>query len=190
LIVECYFLILIFGVPFVIIYPLNLFFMSTKIARLLLLSSATVAVMFSSCGVKDSTISEAITEKAQTVPELANIHAAVADGVVTLTGECKDEASKAACENAVKAIKGVKSVVNNCTITPPPPPPAPVVISADDQLMKGVTDATKDYPGVKSSVKDGVVTLTGEIKRADLKKLMMTLNTLKPKKIDNQLTIK
>ena len=163
--------------------------MSTKIARSLLLSSAMVAIMFSSCGVKDSTITEAITEKAQTVPELASIRASVADGVVTLSGECKDQAAKDTCENAVKGIKGVKSVINNCTITPPPPP-APVVISADDPLTKGVTDATKDFPGVKSSVKDGVITLTGEIKRADLKKLMMSLHTLKPKKIDNQLTIK
>jgi hyperosmotically inducible protein len=80
--------------------------------------------------------------------------------------------------------------VNNCTLAPLPPPPAPVVIAQDDPLTKGVTDATKDFPTVKSSVKDGVITLTGEIKRADLKKLMMTLHTLKPKKIDSQLTIK
>jgi len=51
-------------------------------------------------------------------------------------------------------------------------------------------DATKDFPTVKSSVKDGVITLTGEIKRADLKKLITTLHSLKPKKIDNQLTVK
>jgi len=164
--------------------------MITKISKSLLLSTAMVVVMFSSCGVKDSTISEAITEKAQTTPELAGINASVNNGVVTLTGECKDEAGKAACENAVKNIKGVKSVVNNCTIAPPPPAPAPIVITADDPLTKGVTDAIKDFPGVKSSVKDGIITLTGEIKRADLKKLIMTLNTLKPKKIDNQLTIK
>jgi hypothetical protein len=70
------------------------------------------------------------------------------------------------------------------------PAPAPVVIAADDPLSKGVTDAIKDYPGVKADVKDGVVTLTGDIKRAELQKLMMSLHTLKPKKIDNKLTIK
>jgi osmotically-inducible protein OsmY len=143
-----------------------------------------------SCGVKDSTITEAITTKAQTVPELASLHATVNDGVVTLTGECKDEASKTASENAVKEIKGVKSVINNCTIAPPPQLPAPVVISADDPLMKGVSDAIKDFPAVKADVQDGVVTLTGEIKRSALQGLMKTLNTLKPKKIVNQLTIK
>ena len=67
---------------------------------------------------------------------------------------------------------------------------APVQTSTDDALTTGVEDATKDHPTVKASVNDGVVTLTGEIKRAQLEKLMMTLNTLKPKKIENQLTIK
>ncbi len=51
-------------------------------------------------------------------------------------------------------------------------------------------DATKDHPTVKASVNNGVITLTGEIKRDQLAKLMMTLNTLKPKKIENHLTIK
>jgi hyperosmotically inducible protein len=165
-------------------------YMNTKISRLLLLPWAIAIILFSSCGVKDSAISEAITKQSESTPELAAINASVHDGVVTLSGVCKDDAAKTACENAVKSIKGVKSVVNNCTLAPLPPPPAPVVIAQDDPLTKGVTDATKDFPTVKSSVKDGVITLTGEIKRADLKKLMMTLHTLKPKKIDNQLTIK
>jgi len=101
-----------------------------------------------------------------------------------------DDATKTACENAVKDIAGVKSVVNNCTVTPPPPPPAPVVISADDPLIKSVNDAIKDFPGVKASVSEGVVTLTGEIQRPSLQRLMKSLQSLKPKKIDNQLTIK
>jgi osmotically-inducible protein OsmY len=114
----------------------------------------------------------------------------VKDGIVTLSGECKDDAAKTNAESIVKEVPGVASVVNNCTIAAPPPAPAPVVIAADDPLTKGVKDATKDYPGVTATVKDGVVTLTGEIKKADLKKLMQSLHTLKPKKIENQLTIK
>jgi hypothetical protein len=86
-------------------------------------------------------------------------------------------------------MKGVKSVVNNTTVAPPPAP-APVTIAADDALVKGVADATKDFKDVKATVNDGVITLTGEIKRSDLKTLMQSLNTLKPKKIDNKLVIK
>ena len=166
--------------------------MGTKLAKVLmpLIAVAVMSLTLPSCGVKDSDIQAAVTEKAATTPELAGISATVADGVVTLSGEFKDEASKAAGETAIKGIKGVKSVVNNATVTPPTPPPPPVEIAADDPLTKSVNDAVKDYPGVNASVKDGVVTLTGEIKRSSLQKLMQSLNSLKPKKIDNKLIIK
>ena len=70
------------------------------------------------------------------------------------------------------------------------PAPAPVEISNDNALITGVRDATKDYPGVKADVNNGEITLTGEIQRSRLPNLMQSLNTLKPKKINNQLTIK
>lgn len=165
--------------------------MATNGKRLLAKALAVLMISFLlvSCGVKDSDIQTAITEKAATTPELAGINASVVEGVVTLTGEFKDEASKSTAEETVKDIKGVKSVVDNGTITPPPAP-APVQISADDQLSKSVSDITKDFSGVTASVTDGVVTLTGNIKRTELPRLMKALNTLKPKKIDNKLTIK
>ena len=71
-----------------------------------------------------------------------------------------------------------------------PPPAAPVVISPDDSLRRGVTDAVKDYPGVSAAVNNGEVTLTGDIQRSNLQKLMMSLHSLKPRKINNNLTIK
>ncbi|MDP4265683.1 MAG: BON domain-containing protein [Bacteroidota bacterium] len=168
--------------------------MKITIVRLIVLMLfTTVSVStISSCKSKpkDTDIQTAITGKFSAVSELSAVTATVSDGVVTLSGECKDEASKANAENLAKETEGVKSVINNCTVAAPPPAPAPVVISADDQLIKGVADATKDFPGVKTSVKDGVVTLTGEIKKADLKKLMQSLHSLKPKKIENHLTVK
>ena len=147
------------------------------------------SMLLSSCKEKDSKIQAAVESSVKNsgMPEVS---ASVKDGVVTLTGECKSEADKAAVESMVAKVKGVKQVVNNCTVAPPPAAAAPVVIAADDPLSKGVTDAIKDYPGVKADVNDGVVTLTGEIKRAQLQKLMQTLHTLKPKKIENKLTIK
>ncbi len=68
--------------------------------------------------------------------------------------------------------------------------PAPVEVATDTALQRGVRDATKDHPGVKADVSGGEITLTGEIKRSKLPDLMMSLNSLKPKKINNQLTIK
>ena len=157
--------------------------------------SALAIVVFSACkgGVKDADLEKQVTEKISAIAsDVKDAAATVKDGVVTLSGEFKDDASKAAFETTVKAIPGVKSLVNNSTVAPAPAPPAPapVVIAAIDSLTKGVTDATKDFPGVKAEVKEGVITLTGDIKRSSLPTLMKSLNTLKPKKIENKLTIK
>ena len=118
----------------------------------------------------------------------SGLTASVSNGVVTLTGTCKDDACKASCEKEVKEVKGVTSVVNNISI---PPPPAPVEISADPALQESVNTVLKTYSTVKANVKDGVVVLTGEIQRPKLQALMQALQELKPKSIDNsQLTIK
>ncbi len=162
--------------------------------RLLLFFAIMVPVIFTSCGPKDADIKANIEKSIQADPmaSLGTLTVDVTNGVATLGGECKDGDCKNKREEIAKNTKGVKSVVNNSTVAAPPPPPeqAPVTISADDPLSKNVTDAIKDHPDVQANVKDGVVTLTGEIKRADLPKLMQKLSALKPKKIDNKLTIK
>lgn len=156
------------------------------------MSVAIISATISSCGVKDADVKTSVETALKANPDLQGIAVSVKDGIATLTGEVKDDATKAAAEAALKEIKGLKSVSNSITVTPPP---APVVVeqptvSADDPLAKNVVDAIKDNAGVKADVKDGVVTLTGEIKKTDLPKLMQKLNALKPKKIDNKLTIK
>lgn len=73
-------------------------------------------------------------------------------------------------------------------LTPPPPPPAEA--AADDSLTTKANDAIKDYPGVSATVSNGEVTLTGEISKAKLPKLLQAVNATNPKKVNNQLTIK
>lgn len=160
-----------------------------KITKTLFAIFLSASVLFFSCKPKDSDIQAKITEKFAGSPECSGASATVTDGVATLSGEVKDDACKNMAATTAEGVKGVKSVVNNLTVTPPPPPPAPVV-NPDTALSQGVTDATKDFPTVKASVNNGEITLTGSIKRADLTKLMQTLNTLHPAKINNQLTIK
>lgn len=152
---------------------------------------AVSGLLFSSCKgkVKDSDIEMAITEKAKTLTGLGTAAATVKDGVVTLSGEVTDETAKVAYESAVKTIPGVKQVNNNLTVAPPPAA-EPVVISPDETLKKAVDDVLRSYNTVKAEVKDGVVTLNGEIKRAELTTLMPLLHALKPKKIENKLTVK
>ncbi|MBX2925890.1 MAG: BON domain-containing protein [Chitinophagaceae bacterium] len=124
-----------------------------------------------------------IEAKIQANTALSHIAATVKEGVVTLSGEAKDEADKASAEAAVKTIEGVKQVVNNLTIAPPPPPP-PVLISGDDQLNKGIADALKDFPTVKATAKDSIISVTGETSAANWKKIKIALDGLRPKKVD------
>ncbi|MEO7393382.1 MAG: BON domain-containing protein [Chitinophagaceae bacterium] len=165
--------------------------MKLKLSRMLLLSSviAFLVITATSCKTKekDADIKAAVENALRADPMSAGTIVDVKDGVATITGECKDDMCKASCEKIVAGVKGVKSVVNNCMIAPPA---APVEITADDALSKSVGDAIKDYPGVMANVKDGVITLTGEIAKNRLQNLMMSLQALNPKKIDSAGLIK
>ena len=154
---------------------------------LLLIGISSIFLPACKSKTSDSDIQTSFNEKKAADADLAGVTASVADGVVTLTGQCKDEACKTSCAQNVKSIKGVKEVVNNITV---PEAPAPVTITPDDPLKTGVDAAISNYAGVSAEVNDGVITLKGNIKRADLQKLMVTLNALRPKKIENQLTVK
>jgi len=148
-----------------------------------LMSMVFVATLFfAGCSPKDAAIQAAIQAK-----EAAGMTVMVTKGEVTLTGEVADEAVKAKAEEIAKAEKGAKSVINSLAIKAAS---APVIIAEDPALVKNVADVTKDFPTVKADVKDGVVTLSGEIKKASLITLMQHLSALKPKKIDNKLTVK
>lgn len=158
--------------------------------RIMLMFTVPVLFLFvstTSCKSKTSdTDIKASVDKAIAANGISTVSTSVNDGVVTLSGEVKDESTKTSAETTARNVNGVKSVNNNLSVTSS----APVVITADDPLKASVDNTIKAYPGVSASIQDGIVTLTGEIKRADLQKLMMDLNLLKPKKIDNKLTIK
>jgi hyperosmotically inducible periplasmic protein len=144
----------------------------------------TISFALAACGPKDADIKANVD---QAISGVQGVTVDVAKGVATISGQFADSATRTSTEAAVKAVKGVKSVVDNSTVTPPPPP---VVISPDDSLKTNVMAALKDYPTLSADVKDGVVTLTGEIKRADLQKAMQAVNALHPKKVENKATVK
>jgi osmotically-inducible protein OsmY len=156
----------------------------TVTTRLRALGSAVgITIVLAACGPKDADIKADVDK---TISGVQGVTVDVAKGVATITGQFADSATKTSTEAAVKGVKGVKEVVDNATVTPPPPP---VVISPDDSLKTNLTTALKDYPSLNVDVKDGVVTLTGTIKRADLPKAMQAITALKPKKIDNKATV-
>lgn len=152
---------------------------------------AIVAFSFAlpSCkGKSDAELKTAAEAAIQANPDLSGVIIEVKDGVATISGEVKDPAAQAAAETAVKEVKGIKSIFNETTVAPPPPP---VNITPDDPLTTAVKDAIKDHPTVSATVTDGVVTLTGEISKADLKTLMQKVQATKPKKVESGgLTVK
>lgn len=145
-----------------------------------------LAVFFiSSCKPSDATLQKQVeTALATAYP---TVKAAVKDGIVTLTGEVENPDVKAAVETAIKALKDIKGVTNNLTVTPPP-----VVINPDTEISNIITAALTagGFSGINVAVQDGEVTLTGDVKRADLQKVMQIANESNPKKVNNQLTIK
>ena len=83
-----------------------------------------------------------------------------------------------------KADKNTTTTVDSPTTTT-----APVEVSPDETLRNAVKDATKDYPTVTATVANGEVTLTGTLERSRLEPLMQSIQSLNPKKVNNQLTL-
>ena len=158
-----------------------------KIVQTALVLAMAMTLSLTSCKPKDADVKAKVETKLKANPDASNVMVTVNDGVATLSGEVKDEATKAAVEAAAKDA-GAKSVVNSTTIAMVAPPMP--VVADDTVLTSSVKDATKDYPSVTAAVNAGVITLTGSIKKDVLPNLMMALNGLNPKSIDNKLTIK
>lgn len=158
-----------------------------KIKSILL--GLSLALSLVACGPKDADIQKEIATKMSALP---GVEVTVKDGVATISGICKDATFKENAETIIKGVKGVKSVVNNCEIAAPEPviETAPVEINSDSVLSNSVNEVVKTYSGVSATVKDGVVTLTGDIKKAQLPNLIKSVQELKPKKVENKLTIK
>jgi len=154
----------------------------TRTRRVVSAVSLSLAFALAACGPKDADIKAAADTA---VASSAGVSVAVANGVATVSGEFADDATRTATLARVAAVKGVKSVADSSTIAPPP-----VVISPDDALRANVTAALAAFPSLTATISDGVVTLNGEIKKADLALAMQALSALNPKKIDNKATVK
>ncbi len=68
-------------------------------------------------------------------------------------------------------------------------PPA-VEITPDATLQQAADNVVRVYNGITAEVKDGVVTLKGNIQRTDLQELIRRIQELKPRKVENHLVIK
>jgi len=135
--------------------------MKVKVFTVLMLA---IALFMSACGKSDADLTKAATDKLA-ADKVMGVTVAVKDGVATLTGEVADAAVKTRAEASVKSVEGIKSVTNNCT-TKPLPVATP---SAPDPALTGkITEDLKKAgcTGASVTVKDGKVTVTGEVPSA------------------------
>ena len=161
-----------------------------KIAIVLLSSGLFLSVI--SCGPSDDKINESIKTALSGNEALGAVTTTVADGVVTLRGEVENDELKALAETTAREVKGVKSVVNSLSVKPQGPTPEELKRLADEALRARVNDAFTRYKvaGITADVTDSVVTLTGDIKRANLQNAMKAAMEAAPKKVENKMNIK
>lgn len=140
----------------------------------------SATMLFVSCKPKDADIKTAVEKALAADPSMTGTTIDVKDGIVTMGGECKDDACKAGCEKIVAGVKGVKSVVNNCTITPPPPPPpASLTTVLDEATQQKVKDGLKDIAGVTVEFVGDKAVLKGAVTQANRMKIMQMLASAK-----------
>jgi len=153
---------------------------------------AAILCLLVSCSPSDEQISQSVNKALTDNESLSPVSASVKDGVVTLNGEVESETLKTLAETSVSTIDGVKSVVNSVTVKPPGPTPEELSKMADDALLQKVNAnfATYKVTGITASVADSIVTLTGQVKRAQLQNAMKAAMESGATKVENKLTIK
>jgi osmotically-inducible protein OsmY len=140
---------------------------------------------------------EQVNGKASVLAELAwepsvtaaHIGVTAHEGVISLTGHVKRFAEKHAAETAALRVRGVKAVADEIEVKLPFD-----VKRSDEDIARAAVDrlawdSTIPLDSVKVAVQDGWVTLTGEVKKTDLPKVMQALSALQPKKIENKAKI-
>ena len=150
-----------------------------KLTKVLMAVIVLTSLTFVSCKPKDEDIKAKIEAALKADPMMSSTMVDVKDGVATISGECKDDACKGMCEKTVADIKGVKSVVNNCTVAPPPPASMTTVL--DEATQQKVKDGLKDIKGVMVSFEGEKAVLSGDVTKADRMKIMQMLASAKVK---------
>ena len=113
----------------------------------------------------DRTLRQDIIDELEFEPSInaAHIGVAVECGVVTLTGHVSTYAQKAAAEDVVRRVKGVKGIAQEIEVRP-----FGANMTADDEIAKRALNSLRwttlvPQDAVQIKVQDGWVTLTGKV---------------------------
>lgn len=170
---------LIYSIIFDVIRFLIIKIYKMKMLRLIGGVVLATTLFMTGCKPKDSEIKTNVETALKADPMMASTMVAVTDGVATISGECTDATCKANCEKTTAGVKGVKSVVNNLTITAPPAPvveaPASLTTVLDEATQQKVKDGLKDIKSVTVEFVEDKAVISGEVSKADRMKIMQML---------------
>ncbi|MET3035688.1 BON domain-containing protein [Chryseobacterium sp. NRRL B-14859] len=154
------------------------------------MAALAVAVSFGAVSCKKK-ISDADLQTQATTVVTSNPNASVEvkEGVAHLSGTFEDQQSKDAMIAKLKAINGVKDVMDMSTIAAAPAP-VETTSAVDPAVQKKVQDAVKDFPSVKVEVVNGQLTLTGNVSGQQARKIKESVDALKIGKYNNNLIVK
>ncbi len=140
---------------------------------------------------RDDSITEAIEVELWTndIVNMNSINTETQNGVVTFTGTVNNILARDRILKVAETIKGVRAIVNRMDVEP-------VTNMSDNELRIAVDNAllhnpTTDLYEVKTSVNDGVVTLTGDVQSWSEKEICSTVvkSVSGVKKVDNDISI-
>ena len=152
---------------------------------------AALALMVSTVAVsckKKPNDPELATQATEIVKANPTASVEVKEGVAHLSGTFATQAEKDAMIASLKAIPGVKDVMDMSSVVP-----AAVVETAsvvDPAVQQKLADAVKDFPTVKAEVVNGELTLTGDVTAEQARKIKMSVDALKLGKVNFKYNVK
>ncbi len=151
------------------------------------MAALALAVSFGSISCKKKVSDTELQTQATTiVTSNPNASVEVKDGTAHLSGTFADQASKDSMIASLKAIPGVKDVMDMSTVEAP----IETVSAVDPAVQQKVTDAVKDFPSVNVEVVNGELTLTGNVSSAQARQIKMSVDALQAGKVNYNYTVK
>ncbi len=153
------------------------------------MTALALAISFGSIACKKKVSDAELTTQATTVvTSNPNATVEVKEGTAHLSGTFADEASRDAMIAQLKAIPGIKEVMDMSSIEAPVP--IETVSAVDPAVQQKVTDAVKDFPSVKVEVVNGELTLTGDVSPAQARKIKESVDALQAGKVNYNYNVK
>ena len=152
---------------------------------------AALALMVSTVAVsckKKPNDTELATQATEIVKANPTASVEVKDGVAHLSGTFATQAEKDAMIASLKAIPGVKDVMDMASVTPAAAVETASVV--DPAVQQKLADAVKDFKTVKVEVVNGELTLTGDVTAEQARKIKMSVDALKLGKVNFKYNVK